>query len=483
MYQDLPTDLVRPAADNLRRRTGDVSDIVASIKENPTLGIIEPLVVAPQEDGTYIIVAGARRHAAAVKAELATVPCIVKPMTEEERVLAMLIENDSRCPLRVTEQAAGYFRLVEAGWRIKDAAKATGRTAKHVASRLALLQLPADIRAKVDDGEITVGDAALLLKLRHHPDVLQEVASSIAEGEDNDVAWAVGQALGRIERQARRTAVLAELAEAGVAAVEHDGFGLPQGLAEIGAHRGLDVDVDAHAGEDCHLVVVTRDGSQRSACADPARHAKKGTSELKATRPTRATSEGELAQRADQKALRAAATTRAEFLRELLGRRLGKAAVIDLVLHAYLRAATQMPAKAACELLGIEAAATADDPYGSSAIEGLVRYAEAGDAHLQRAALALAFAHAEEHMGALWGPMGWADPAVVAHLRFLDAAGYVRSDFEDERLVLAAEGLERRAAEQEAWRRSRARVGDDSEEGTEDVDEGIDEEEADGVPA
>jgi ParB/RepB/Spo0J family partition protein len=479
MYQDLPTDLVRPAADNLRRRTGDVSDIVASIKENPTLGIIEPLVVAPQDDGTYLIVAGARRHAAAVKAQLATVPCIVKPMTEEERVLAMLIENDARNPLRITEQAAGYYRLVEAGWRIKDLAKATGRTAKHVAARLALLQLPADIRSKVDDGEITVGDAALLLKLRHHPDVLQEVATSVAEGEDSDVAWLVGQALAGIERQARRRAMLAELAEAGVAAVEHDGYGVPQGLAEIGAHRGLDIDVDAHAGEDCHVVVVTRDGSQRPACADPGRHAKKGTSGLKAARPTRAASDHELAQRAEQKALRAAAATRAEFLRELLGRRLGKAGVIDLVLHAYLRSANQMPAKAACELLGIETAPTADDPYGSRAVEGLIRYAEAGDAHLQRAALALAFAHAEEHMSTSWGPLGWADPAVVAHLRFLDAAGYVRSEFENERLVKAAEALERRAAEQEVWRRSRAQTGDDGDSTPDDVDE----EEADGVPA
>ncbi|MGH9223476.1 MAG: ParB/RepB/Spo0J family partition protein, partial [Acidimicrobiales bacterium] len=329
MYQDLSTDLVRPAADNLRRRTGDVSDIVASIKENPTLGIIEPLVVAPQEDGTYVIVAGARRHAAAVKAELATVPCIVRPMTEEERVLAMLIENDARHPLRITEQAAGYFRLVEAGWRIKDAAKATGRTAKHVAARLALLQLPAEIRAKVDDAEITVGDAALLLKLRHHPDILQEVASSVAEGEDNDVAWAVGQALAAIERQARRTAAMAELAAAGVAAVEHDGYGLPQGVAEIGAHRGLDV--EAHAGEDCHVVVVGRDGNQRPGCVDPGRHAKKGASGLKVTRQNPAATDHDLAQRAEQKALRAAAATRAEYLRELLGRRQAKANVIGLV--------------------------------------------------------------------------------------------------------------------------------------------------------
>ena len=63
MYRDIPTDVVRPAPDNLRRRVGDVSDIVASI---PTHGIIEPLVVAPQDDGNYLIIAGHRRHAALI---------------------------------------------------------------------------------------------------------------------------------------------------------------------------------------------------------------------------------------------------------------------------------------------------------------------------------------------------------------------------------------------------------------------------------
>lgn len=100
MYQDLPTEAVRPAEDNLRRRVGDVSDIVASI---PTHGIIEPLVVAPQADGTYLIVAGHRRHAAAVKAGLDSVPCVVRSMSDDERVLAALIENGLRHDLRPTE--------------------------------------------------------------------------------------------------------------------------------------------------------------------------------------------------------------------------------------------------------------------------------------------------------------------------------------------------------------------------------------------
>ena len=252
MYQELPTDAVRPAPDNLRRRTGDVSDIVASMKENPELGIIEPLVVAPQDDGTYLIVAGHRRHAAAIKAELATIPCIVRSMTDEERVLAALIENGLRNDLRVTEEAAGYFRLIEAGWKIRDLAKATGRSAKHVAARLALLQLPAPIRSKVDDGDIGVGEAAELPKLRHHPELLAEVARTIVEDDLDDIGWAVRQALGQAERQARRSAVIAELAEAGVRALDHDGYGVPQGLSELGLHRGVDVDAEAHASEECH---------------------------------------------------------------------------------------------------------------------------------------------------------------------------------------------------------------------------------------
>ncbi len=95
-----------------------------------------------------------------------------------------------------------------------------------------------------------------------------------------------------------------------------------------------------------------------------------------------------------------------------------------------------------------------------------MRYAEAGDAHLQWAALALAFALAEEHMGPSWGPIGWADPTVVAHLRFLEEAGYQRSEFEDERLAKAADALDERAAERQRWRERRAEQDQADDDGT-----------------
>ena len=135
MYKELPIELIRPAEDNLRRKVGDVSDIVASI---PAHGIIEPLVVTPEDDGTYLIVAGHRRHAAGQKAGLTTLPCMVREMSDEERVLAALVENGLRNDLLPTEEASGYFRLVEAGWSLKRLAEATGRSAKHVSVRLGL---------------------------------------------------------------------------------------------------------------------------------------------------------------------------------------------------------------------------------------------------------------------------------------------------------------------------------------------------------
>lgn len=452
MYQDLPTEAVVPAADNLRRRVGDVSDIVATI---PTHGIIEPLVVTPRDDGTYLIVAGHRRHAAAVKAELATVPCVVRSMSDDERVLAALIENGARNDLRPTEEAGGYFRLVEAGWKIKDLAGATGRSARHVSTRLALLQLPAAVRSKVDQGKVSIADANQLLRLKAHPEVLKEVAAVLVDDDfDDDITWTIHHALAQAERQVRRAAIVEELVAAGVAVVDHDGYGTPPGLAVLGGHWGVDVDAEAHGGEPCHVVVVTRDADAQPACNDPGRHAKKGTSELKVVAPPRIESEHELNRRAEQKALRASATQRAEYLGKLLTRRLPKASVTSLALEAFVRSANQAPAKAACDLLGLEAPSAGQDHSGTRAVDTLMRLAGESDAQLQRVALALAFALAEDHMGASWGPIGWAHPSVMAHLRFLEATGYQRSEFEDNRLVQAGDALEERA-EQRRWREQR----------------------------
>lgn len=183
----------------------------------------------------------------------------------------------------------------------------------------------------------------------------------------------------------------------------------PDGLA-LRSTSPIDPLADVHAGEPCHLVVVSEDGDQLPAGNDPQRHAKMGDSELKIVKPARVESEHELERKADRKAMRESAKEQASYLREFLIQRLPKASVTTLGAEAFIRSANQALAKAACDRLGLAAPSVGQDYCGVRAIDSLMRFAETGDAQLQRAGLALAFALARS----VWAPRG-ADRLDRAH--------------------------------------------------------------------
>ncbi|HYX25488.1 MAG TPA: ParB/RepB/Spo0J family partition protein [Thermoanaerobaculia bacterium] len=88
-----------------------LADLAASIKHS---GIIEPLVVTPHPDreGEWIILVGERRCRAAEKAGLQTVPVTVRmEVSEVDRLILQLSENDQRTDLKLREKAEGYMRL------------------------------------------------------------------------------------------------------------------------------------------------------------------------------------------------------------------------------------------------------------------------------------------------------------------------------------------------------------------------------------
>lgn len=81
-------------------------------------------------------------------------------------------------------------------------------------------------------------------------------------------------------------------------------------------------------------------------------------------------------------------------------------------------------------------------------------------------------------MGASWGPIRPSWPT----LRFLEDAGYQRSEFEHERLAKAAEALEERAAERQRWAERRAEQNAADSASTDDSgDEEVDDQEPAGV--
>lgn len=196
--EQIPVDLVDPDPRNVRRNLGNLDELTESITAQ---GILQPLVVAPhllESDGTrgplptsprYTLIAGHRRHAAAQRAGLTHVPCLVRDdlTTPAQVVQAQLVENLHRSDLTVIEEAAAYQQLELLGVNTAAIAKATGRPRATVASRLRLMTLPEKARDRLDAGQLTLADADLLLK---HADDTEIMAA--AEGKSGrDLAWAI----------------------------------------------------------------------------------------------------------------------------------------------------------------------------------------------------------------------------------------------------------------------------------------------------
>jgi ParB family transcriptional regulator, chromosome partitioning protein len=83
--------------------------LAQSIKE---LGILEPLLVRPLDDGYYELIAGERRFKAAGIAGLEEVPCVVKEMDDETVKQVQLIENLQREDLNAFEETIGILELL-----------------------------------------------------------------------------------------------------------------------------------------------------------------------------------------------------------------------------------------------------------------------------------------------------------------------------------------------------------------------------------
>ena len=128
-------------------------------------GVLQPLLVA-REGLRYRIVAGERRYRAARLAGLNTVPCLVRDLSEHEKMEAALIENLQREDLNPIEEAAGIRALMDkCGYTQEMAAKRVGRSRPAVANLLRLLTLPETVRDMVIAGQLSAGHARVLAGL------------------------------------------------------------------------------------------------------------------------------------------------------------------------------------------------------------------------------------------------------------------------------------------------------------------------------
>jgi ParB family transcriptional regulator, chromosome partitioning protein len=159
----VPIELIRPGAFQPRRRfvEAELDALAQSIREK---GIIQPLLVRPVagEEAAFELIAGERRWRAAQRIGMHEVPVIVRPLGEALEVA--LVENLQREDLSPLEEADAYRRLMDEFGRTQAAlAEAVGKSRSHVANTLRLLSLPAAVRRRLDDGELSAGHARALL--------------------------------------------------------------------------------------------------------------------------------------------------------------------------------------------------------------------------------------------------------------------------------------------------------------------------------
>ena len=154
-----------------------LNELSESIKKN---GIIQPIAVRKNKSSSepYEIVAGERRWLAAQKAGLHEVPITILDLNDSETLEVAIVENIQREDLNIVEEARGYKRLNEEfGYDQDKIAIMMSRSRSHISNTLRLLNLPKDIIAMLEQGELTAGQARPLIGMPNASSIAEEIVA------------------------------------------------------------------------------------------------------------------------------------------------------------------------------------------------------------------------------------------------------------------------------------------------------------------
>ena len=151
---------------NQPRKTFDKEKLEILSSSIATHGIVQPILVKPNINGTYMIAAGERRWRAAKLAKIKEVPCVIRQLDEPAVMEIALIENLQREDLNPIEEAEGYRRLMETcELTQEEVAEKVGRSRSAVANSLRLNNLSERVKQMVIDGKLSQGHARALLSI------------------------------------------------------------------------------------------------------------------------------------------------------------------------------------------------------------------------------------------------------------------------------------------------------------------------------
>jgi len=163
--QLLSLDVIHPNSEQPRQHF-DALELEALADSIRTHGLLQPLLVAPAEDG-YRLIAGERRLRAARLVGLSSVPVVIREEGERRDRLALsLVENVQREDLNPLEEAEAYRRLTEEfGYTQEQLAREVGKTRAHIGNTLRLLTVAPAVQGALLSGALSAGHARALAAL------------------------------------------------------------------------------------------------------------------------------------------------------------------------------------------------------------------------------------------------------------------------------------------------------------------------------
>lgn len=162
---EVAIDKIIPNPNQPRREFDPVAlqELSDSIRE---IGIVQPITLRDQGDGTYLIIAGERRWRASQMAGLTSIPAYVRTVDDENMMEMALIENIQREDLNALEIALAYQHLLEQYNLTQERlSERVGKNRSTITNYLRLLKLPATIQMGLKDKRLEMGHARALLAI------------------------------------------------------------------------------------------------------------------------------------------------------------------------------------------------------------------------------------------------------------------------------------------------------------------------------
>ena len=150
-----------------------LEELANSIRAN---GVVQPVVVRPGIDGRFVLILGERRCRASKLAGKATIPAIVRRVSDQQAAEMTVVENLQRQDLNCVEQAAAFSKLSrDFGLTQEQIGQRVGVSRESVSNYMRLLKLPAAVLQHLQEGRLGFSEARVLLQLLD-PTLIEKIA-------------------------------------------------------------------------------------------------------------------------------------------------------------------------------------------------------------------------------------------------------------------------------------------------------------------